>query len=274
LNLLITGYIFSNYSLLAYKEISTMKFDLYSTRKKTSLGTQMVEKVNRLIAGQINGLFDDSPSCKFLEIGPGVGLFADILHSIMRDKLKYHAIEPNASLCERGIQKGYAMENAQIPPFPDLKKWGSFDCIYFSHVLEHMPGYTAVAEALNGVQALLKDGGYLVIFSPDYLDWKDDFFNGDYSHSYITTERRFRELLPDAGFELLSTRRYRACYSFPATLLIYPVHITIKLIAGFFYSFFPSFEKLFKMKITFSRNFLLVCRKKSDVTTESESCTP
>jgi hypothetical protein len=149
--LLITGYIFSNYSLLAYKEISTMKFDLYSTRKKTSLGTQMVEKVNRLIAGQINGLFDDSPSCKFLEIGPGVGLFADILHSIMRDKLKYHAIEPNASLCERGIQKGYAMENAQIPPFPDLKKWGSFDCIYFSHVLEHMPGYTAVAEALNGV---------------------------------------------------------------------------------------------------------------------------
>jgi predicted TPR repeat methyltransferase len=240
-----------------------MKFDLYATRKKTSLGTRMVAKVNQLISDRINGLFKDNPSCKFLEIGPGVGLFADILHATMADKLNYRAIEPNASLCELGIKKGYVMLNAQIPPIPDTHEWNEFDCIYFSHVLEHMPGCTAVVETLRGVHALLKDGGYLVIFSPDYLDWREDFFDGDYSHTYITTERRFKELLPDTGFEIVSTHRYRACYLFPSTLIIYPMHLAIKAAAGLLYNLFPRFDVLFKMKLTFARNILLICRKKA-----------
>ena len=137
-----------------------------------------------------------------------------------------------------------------------------FDCVYLSHVLEHFVSYPVVVDVVAGISSLLKQKGYMVIMVPDYLDWKEDFFNGDYTHSYVTTERRLRELVKDMDFEIVDVRHYRACYTFPQTLLVYPFHAIIKMFAGVLYNFFGSLDILFKIKVTFARNILIVCKKK------------
>ena len=60
-----------------------MEFDLYFLRKKTAIGKFMVQKLNRIFAMRIKSLFEGQNSCKFLEIGPGVGAFAEVLHAVM-----------------------------------------------------------------------------------------------------------------------------------------------------------------------------------------------
>jgi len=239
-----------------------MLFDLYFLRRITPLGKSMVRQLNHKIARTVNALFPGDTGFKILEIGPGVGTFADELHNIAKNRCSYYAIEPNLSLCKAGADKGYTFINASIPPFPDHEAMNNFDCGYMSHVMEHFESYPAVINVLNGLHNVLKKDGYLIIVVPDYLDWKADFFNGDYSHSYITTERRLRELVCDMGFTIEKIQYYRACYTFPQTILIYPVHVLIKIFAGTVYNFCRKLDVMFKMKVTFARNILIICKKK------------
>jgi len=222
-----------------------------------------VQKLNKMFALKINDLFQGQPTCKFLEIGPGVGAFADILHSVMKGKLDYYGIEANPTLCEQGMKKGYTMYNGAVPPFPTDKAWKGFDCMYLSHVVEHFPDFTSLTGAFAGMHESLRENGYLILFVPDYLDWKEDFFNGDYSHSYVTTQRRLRELVNDMGLSIDLVRTYRACFPAPVSALIYPLHCLVKFLAGTVYHHFLPADVLFKMKITFARNILIVCRKKN-----------
>jgi hypothetical protein len=60
-----------------------------------------------------------------------------------------------------------------------------------------------VAEALR----VIRPGGIFFIVVPDYLKERGFFWDIDYTHNFITTERRVRQLLYDGGFEIAEVVR-------------------------------------------------------------------
>ena len=60
-----------------------------------------------------------------------------------------------------------------------------------------------VAEGLRA----LRRGGVLFIVVPDYLKERAFFWDIDYTHNFVTTERRVRQLLYDGGLEIAATVR-------------------------------------------------------------------
>lgn len=133
----------------------------------------------------------------FLEVGPGQGAIS----ALARDAgYRYRAVEPSPLLAEELRARGFQIEQAFTPPIPapDLSQ----DIVYADQVLEHMSGIDAarswVAEALR----ILRPGGLLFVVVPDYLKERGFFWDIDYTHNFITTERRVRQLLYDGGFEI------------------------------------------------------------------------
>jgi SAM-dependent methyltransferase len=133
----------------------------------------------------------------FLEIGPGQGAISELAREA---GYRYQAIEPSPLLAENLRERGFNVQQAFTPPMPvpDLSQ----DVVYADQVLEHMSGIDAarawVAEALR----VLRPGGLLFVVVPDYLKEREFFWDIDYTHNFITTERRVRQLLYDGGFDL------------------------------------------------------------------------
>lgn len=133
----------------------------------------------------------------FLEIGPGQGAISELAREA---GYRYQAIEPSPLLAEALRGRGFNVQQAFTPPMPvpDLSQ----DVIYADQVLEHMSGIDAarawVAEALRA----LRPGGLLFVVVPDYLKERGFFWDIDYTHNFITTERRVRQLLYDGGFDV------------------------------------------------------------------------
>jgi SAM-dependent methyltransferase len=142
------------------------------------------------------------PPGDFLEVGPGQGAIAALaVHAGYR----YRAVEPSPQLAAALSEGGIEVVEAFTPPIPGADE--SVDILYADQVLEHMSGIDAarawVAEALR----LLRPGGTLFVVVPDYLKERGFFWDIDYTHNFITTERRMRQLLYDGGFDVTSVVR-------------------------------------------------------------------
>ena len=138
----------------------------------------------------------------FLEVGPGQGAIADLAREA---GYRYTAVEPSAILVEQLRARGIEVTEAFTPPIPAPN--ASMDILYADQVVEHMSGIDAarawVAEALR----IVRPGGVLFIVVPDYLKEREFFWDIDYTHNFITTERRMRQLLYDGGFDVTSMVR-------------------------------------------------------------------
>ncbi|MHC4439578.1 MAG: hypothetical protein ACYS3S_19650 [Planctomycetota bacterium] len=101
-----------------------------------------------------------------------------------------------------------------------------------------------------------------MICSPDYLNYRHNFFNCDFSHSYVTTRRRLKQLLVSGGFGNI-----RSCYvsgpiSGVSGMIISA--IVSRMPFGFLNGAFPNskiFHKLYKMQLTLSRKVLILGEK-------------
>ncbi len=78
----------------------------------------------------------------------------------------------------------------------------SCDVVYADQVLEHMSGIDAARQFVAEARRVLKPGGMLFIVVPDYLKERAFFWDVDYTHNFVTTERRVRQLLYDGGFDI------------------------------------------------------------------------
>ena len=85
-----------------------------------------------------------------------------------------------------------------MPPFPVPD--GSCDVLYADQVLEHMSGIDAAHAFASEALRVLRPGGVVFIVVPDYLKERTFFWDVDYTHNFVTTERRVRQLLGDHGF--------------------------------------------------------------------------
>jgi SAM-dependent methyltransferase len=161
-----------------------------------------------------------------------------------------------ASLEKRGAN----VTRAMVPPLPDLAK--EFDVVVMINAMEHMNSMQDALQLTGQIRDVLKPEGKLVICSPDYLNLRHNFFNCDFSHNYVTTRRRLRQLLLSAGFENI-----KSCYlSGPLTgfVCIIVSALVSRLPFGMLNAWFPDnkvFYKLYKIQLTFSRKVLILARK-------------
>jgi len=139
---------------------------------------------------------------EMLEIGPGHGTLA---LGAIAEGWRYRAIEASPILIEELRQKGLEVTEGWAPPInaPD----SSADVVYADQVLEHMPGIDAARDFVAEARRVLRPEGFFFVVVPDYLKERTFFWDVDYTHNFVTTERRVRQLLYDGGFELRAVVR-------------------------------------------------------------------
>jgi SAM-dependent methyltransferase len=102
-------------------------------------------------------------------------------------------------------RKGLAVIESWTPPIPIGD--ASADVVYADQVLEHMNGIESARQFTAEALRALRPGGVFFVVVPDYLKERTFFWDVDYTHNFVTTERRVRQLFNDGGFEILHLER-------------------------------------------------------------------
>jgi SAM-dependent methyltransferase len=175
----------------------------YKTFSEKSLTTYGAGRRSRIERHRLNLLHRfKKPAGAFYEIGPGHGTLGELA---VAEGWDYTAIEASPILMDVLRKKGLKVIPAWTPPMPMAD--ASADIVYADQVLEHMRGIDDArhftAEALRS----LKPGGVFFVVVPDYLKERQFFWDVDYTHNFVTTERRVRQLFNDGGFEILHVER-------------------------------------------------------------------
>jgi SAM-dependent methyltransferase len=229
-------------------------YDFYLNRPAGRLSKFQAKRlIPALALPALKGLPLDA---KVLEIGVGRGDFAQYLKNA---RVNYTGIEANKILCSRLNEQGFNAICSVVPPFPQEFEKGTFDLVIMCHIFEHFMDFKEALRVLSDIFALLKPGGRLLLFHPDYLDWGADYFDGDYSHSLILTRNRVDNLVQDAGFKVIHRDGFRSFFHG-----IKPCSwITSKFMSCFFGMLIciTDSRKFFKPKIALKLNLLTICEK-------------
>jgi len=229
-------------------------FDHFSRGDKP---TQTGMKLVRALARKIFQYSQIPSGGSILEIGPGRGDFADIC---LEKGLEYYAVEPNEQMAASLEKRGAKVIRAMVPPLPDIDK--KFDAVVMLAVMEHMNSMQDALQISQQIKEVLKPKGKFVICSPDYLNWRKNFFNCDFSHNYVTTRRRLKQLLINAGFDNIKSCHLSGpftgfmCFLISATVSWLPFGILNAMFAQSKLCY-----KLYKMQLTFLRKVLILGEK-------------
>ena len=172
----------------------------FRERRRTAFGASRRRRVEQSRLALLHRFA--GPPGDLVEIGPGDGSLAA---RAVEAGWRYRAVEASPALAADLRARGFAVTEAWAPPIPADD--ASCDVIYADQVLEHMAGVDAArAFVAEGLRAL-RPGGVLFVVVPDYLKERAFFWDVDYTHNFVTTERRVRQLLYDGGFEIAATVR-------------------------------------------------------------------
>ena len=136
-----------------------------------------------------------------LEIGSGIGRGGDASKKL--GILSYTGVEPNNLLAEfcRSEKNLLIIEEA-LPTLNSIED-SSFDFVFSIHVLEHAPTYLDAHDWAKEMIRVVKNEGHVLIACPNVLDYKNDFWDCDWSHGYPTTPRRISQLFNDFDVEIV-----------------------------------------------------------------------
>jgi SAM-dependent methyltransferase len=150
------------------------------------------------------------PRPRVLEIGPGKGYFFRAWRGRCPEA-HYVALDENPKMLERlGAEHVVQARIPQLPEFSD-----TFDIVYASYVVEHLADGRALYEFLCACRRVLAPGGHVVLFAPDCMKQRMEFWNVDYTHSYPTTKRNVTLALLDAGFSQVRTHDVSGQLTYP-----------------------------------------------------------
>jgi len=188
-----------------------------------------------------------------LEIGPGRGEMANLL---IRDGFtNYTAVEPNQLMHEVLARQGLRVKNYLIPQLDEADE--SYDAIVLKDVFEHLNDSNAAQLFISEARRVLRPGGIIFISCPDYTHWLVDFYNADFSHNNITTVRRTIQLFMNYGLTYVDHAFLSGFVrGHLATVLSLLVHSGM-----FFVRAAENEAKLYKLKLTFLRRFMIIGRK-------------
>ena len=169
----------------------------FSERQKqlTSLGRARRGRTERSRLGFL--MRHIQPPGNMIEIGPGHGTLA---LAAIDAGWTYTAVEPSDELVTLLREKGLTVIEGWTPPIPAPD--AVCDVLYADQVLEHMSGIETAKALVQEALRVLRPGGVFFVVVPDYLKERGFFWDVDYTHNFVTTERRVRQLLYDGGFEI------------------------------------------------------------------------
>jgi hypothetical protein len=152
-------------------------YDNYFSRSDSisSIGKRIIarEVQNRIALSQ---RFRHQKALKTLEFGPGRGHFAR-------------------------AAEGIDVVQSFVPPMPEDVGSG-YDLVLMEHFIEHMDSPASARELVESVHQSLAKDGLILIVSPDYLAHRSNFWDCDYTHAFVTTNQRLRQLLVDCNYEV------------------------------------------------------------------------
>lgn len=187
------------YTLSPVAEPSTF-YKSFSEKKLTTYGSSRRGRLEQHRLGLLHR-YKPVPG-DMVEVGPGHGSLAE---QAIEAGWRYTAIEASPILLEVLRKKGLRVIESWAPPIPVADT--SADVVYADQALEHMSGIDAArlftAEALRA----LRPGGVFFVVVPDYLKERTFFWDVDYTHNFVTTERRVKQLFNDGGFDILHVER-------------------------------------------------------------------
>lgn len=172
----------------------------FSEKKLTTYGSARRGKIERHRLGLLHRHV--RPPGDMYEIGPGHGTLAE---QAVESGWRYTAIEASPILVEVLKGKGFNVIESWTPPLPIPD--ASADVIYADQVLEHMSGIDAARQFTAEALRALRPGGVFFVVVPDYLKERTFFWDVDYTHNFVTTERRVKQLFNDNGFDILTIER-------------------------------------------------------------------
>ena len=175
-----------------YKSFSEKKLTTYGSARRGKIEQHRLALLHR---------YKPAPG-EMYEIGPGHGTLAE---QAVAAGWQYTAIEASPILVDVLQKKGLRVIESWTPPIPIAD--ASADVIYADQVLEHMSGIDAAREFTAEALRALRPGGVFFVVVPDYLKERTFFWDVDYTHNFVTTERRVKQLFNDNGFEILHIER-------------------------------------------------------------------
>jgi SAM-dependent methyltransferase len=175
-------------------------YKTFSEKRLTSYGSARRGKIERHRLALLHR--HRPPGGDMVEIGPGHGSLAE---QAVDAGWRYTAIEASPILIELLRGKGLTVVEGFTPPVPMPD--GCADVVYADQVLEHMSGIDAARHFTAEALRVLRPGGIFFVVVPDYLKERTFFWDVDYTHNFVTTERRVRQLFNDGGFETLHVER-------------------------------------------------------------------
>lgn len=228
-------------------------YDYYDDLPPTGVGRAWVREQARHV---LRYMREAAPHARqVMEIGPGHGIFADMCAA---DRLGYVALDINTRLLVSAQTRGHVGVRAMAPSLPLAD--GGFDITFASHVIEHSPDYRGALALLHEMGRVTSPGGLVVLVAPDYLGLREDFWNCDYSHSFVTTRRRLRQVMRDAGLTVVGEHSLYGPLEGPAGQIGGPL-IGNRLVGAIARAVPGKFgERLYKLRLTFAHALLMIGR--------------
>ena len=172
----------------------------FSEKQLTTYGSGRRSRIERHRLGLLHR-FAAPPGAMF-EIGPGHGTLGELA---VAAGWQYTAVETSPFLIDVLRRKGLHVLESWTPPFPMAD--ASADVVYADQILEHMRGIDDARQFTAEALRSLKPGGHFFVVVPNYLEERGFFWDVDYTHNFVTTPRRMKQLLYDGGFEILHMER-------------------------------------------------------------------
>ena len=155
------------------------------------------EKLHTWVASRIIKEFDNRVGIQgknVLEVGTGTGRLASALQA--GGAAAYKGVEPNSSLATYSRMKGFDVSEEELPNLPrDFQN--KSDRVISLHVIEHTPTYLDARKWLEEMIRVTTPGGQILVATPDIRDYKEYFWDSDWSHGYPTTPARVTQIFND-----------------------------------------------------------------------------
>jgi SAM-dependent methyltransferase len=188
-------------------------------RQITGLGRRIVQRAISKHIALIERFLTTTTVPRVLEIGPGKGLFA---RAVAGRGWEYVGVDCSPALVKRLTAEHIPVFFSAVPPIPDAVG-NKFDVIMLEELIEHMSSAETAKQLVEDAYHRLSEGGLLIVISPDFLTQGPNFFDCDYTHSYVTTSRRLHQLLTDSGFSI----RYQGYEALSVTSNIVTLVMTV-----------------------------------------------
>jgi SAM-dependent methyltransferase len=138
------------------------------------------------------------PVLKTLEFGPGRGYFA---REVLSLGWEYLAIDGSPAVLKGLREDGIKAIQSFVPPMPKEAGEG-YDLTLMEHFIEHMDSPASARDMVASAHQALSRHGLMIIVAPDFLMHGANFWDCDYTHSFVTTAQRLRQLLLDCNFKI------------------------------------------------------------------------